>query len=206
MPEVRPATDDDLPALGASLAAAFADDPVWTWMAGPHADWTARATTWFAREADAKRRGHAEVLVDDECRGAAIWAPPNRWRSTWREALAIAGPSLRLFGRRLPQGLRLVSMVDKAHPREPHWYLALLGTDPSHQGTGVGGALITRITDRCDRDGLPAYLESSKESNVSYYARHGFEVREVLQVPGGPTLWGMWREPRDPDPDGDATC
>lgn len=77
MPEVRPATADDLPAIGALLAAAFADDPVWTWMTGPRSDWTPRATDWFSREAGAKLRGHAEVLVDDTCRGAAIWAPPT---------------------------------------------------------------------------------------------------------------------------------
>ena len=201
MPEVRPATADDLPAIGASLAAAFADDPVWTWMTGPRADWTPRATDWFSREAGAKLRGHAEVLVDDRCRGTAIWAPPGRWRASTREGLAVALPSLRLFGRRTLQGLKLVAMVEKHHPREPHWYLALLGTAPDAQGTGIGGALISTITRRCDRDGLPAYLESSKEENVSYYARHGFEVTEELRVGGGPTLWAMWSEPREPDPD-----
>lgn len=201
MPEVRPATAADLPAIGASLAAAFADDPVWTWMTGPRADWTPRAAAWFARECDLQRRGRSEVLVDDAGRGAAIWAPPGHWRSTAREGLQLAIPSLRLFGRNTIRGLRMVSMVEKHHPREPHWYLALLGADPAHQGTGIGGALISAVTDRCDRDGLPAYLESSKESNVSFYARHGFEVREELRVADGPTLWSMWREPRPPDED-----
>ncbi len=40
----------------------------------------------------------------------------------------------------------------------------------------MGGALIRQITDRCDRIGLPCYLESSKDVNVPYYQRFGFEV------------------------------
>lgn len=51
--------------------------------------------------------------------------------------------------------------------------------------------------DRCDAEGAPAYLESSKESNVPYYMRFGFEVTGELTVPdGGPTMWQMWRHPR----------
>ena len=43
---------------------------------------------------------------------------------------------------------------------------------------------------------MPAYLESSKERNVAYYARHGFRVREELDLPRGPRVWLMWRDPR----------
>jgi hypothetical protein len=40
------------------------------------------------------------------------------------------------------------------------------------------------VLDRCDRDGLPAYLASS-ERNRACHERNGFEVREELRVPGG---------------------
>ena len=57
-------------------------------------------------------------------------------------------------------------------------------------------ALLAPVLGRCDREGLPAYLESSKESNIAYYERFGFAVIGELQAaPGGPTLWPMWREP-----------
>lgn len=197
MPDIRLATVDDLDAVGRTLAAAFDGDPVWRWMTPNTDDFQPAAARWFRAEARAQLRGHGHVLVDDQHRGAALWAPPGRWRSTTIEGLQIALPSLRLFGRGLRRSLDVVRRLEAAHPAAPHWYLAILGTDPDHQGSGVGSALIREVTDRCDAEGLGAYLESSKESNVPFYARHGFRVTDEVHLPNGPTLWLMWRDPQE---------
>lgn len=196
MVEIRAATPTDLPAIGRALAAAFADDPVWAYMTSPRANWRARAAAWFEADARAQLRGHGEVLVDDSVRGAAIWSPPGRWKGTLGEAAAIAVPSARLFRLRTVRAIRLLNAMERAHPVDPpHWYLAIVGTDPAHQGSGVGGALIRAVTDRCDEQGLGAYLESSKEQNVPFYGRHGFEVVERIEPSGQPATWRMWRDP-----------
>ena len=194
---VRSATLGEVERVGTTLAAAFADDPVWAAMASPTADWSARASAWFATDARLQLRGRGEVLVDHDLRGAAVWAPPGHWKPSVRESAGLAVPSLRLFRSRIPTAARMWAVMEKRHPRAPrHWYLALLGTHPAHQGRGVGSALIRAVTDRCDQEGVPAYLESSKEQNVPFYRRHGFEVREVVTLPDGPPSWFMWREPR----------
>lgn len=142
-------------------------------------------------------QGHGEVLVDEEVRGVAIWSPPGRWKPTMKEAAAVALPSVRLFRSRLPAAIRLLSQIERAHPSEPpHWFLALLGTDPAHQGSGVGGALIQAVTSRCDEQSMGAYVESSKEENVAFYSRHGFELIETLAYRNAPPSWLMWRDPR----------
>jgi len=84
-----------------------------------------------------------------------------------------------------------------AHPEEPHWYLAIIGSDTAVRGTGYGNALMRSRLDRCDAEGAPAYLESSNPDNIGYYIRFGFEVTDEIAVPGGgPRLWPMWRRPR----------
>lgn len=197
MPDVRSATPADLPAIGRTLARAFEDDPVWQHLSKPGPRWLERGAAWFAAEARAQLAGHGEVLVDEECRGAAMWAPPNHWKATVAETLRIAPASANLFRSRIIRTLRVQSMMQKKHPADtPHWYLYILGTDPTHGGKGIGSALIEAVTERCDAEGLPAYLESSKERNVPFYGRHGFAVVEEVPLPDGPPIWRMWREPR----------
>ena len=52
------------------------------------------------------------------------------------------------------------------------------------------------VLERCDTDGVGAYLESSKESNIAFYSRHGFQVTEEIKLLAGPPMWKMWRDPR----------
>jgi ribosomal protein S18 acetylase RimI-like enzyme len=92
--------------------------------------------------------------------------------------------------------VQLLTKMEKVHPKAPHWYLAVLGTDPSRQGRGVGSALVHEVVRRCDTEGIGAYLESSKDRNVPFYRRFGFEVTDEIRVAGSPPLWTMWREPR----------
>jgi GNAT superfamily N-acetyltransferase len=78
--------------------------------------------------------------------------------------------------------------------RGPHWYLAFIGVDPVRQGHGVGAALLRSRLRRCDQEGLPAYLESSKPENVPLYQHFGFHVTGTLDLPkGAPVVTTMWR-------------
>ena len=97
----------------------------------------------------------------------------------------------------LGRAMGAFSMVEKMHPTEPHYYLLAIGVDPSKQGRGVGSSLLAPMTERCDRERMGAYLESSKERNVPLYERFGFKVRDEVRLPGGgPSIWPMWRDPR----------
>ena len=71
----------------------------------------------------------------------------------------------------------------------------MLGTDPDRQGQGLGSALMRLVRAR-DADGVGAFLESSKERNIDFYARHGFRVTSEIRLPRGPLMWQTWRDPR----------
>jgi GNAT superfamily N-acetyltransferase len=90
---------------------------------------------------------------------------------------------------------RVFEALDAVHPREPHWYLGTLGVDPPSQGQGVGRALLRAFVLRADADALPAYLETDRASNVSFYQSAGFAVRGETCVLGA-RIWRMLRPAR----------
>jgi ribosomal protein S18 acetylase RimI-like enzyme len=106
--------------------------------------------------------------------------------------------ALGALGARTIVALRMLHQVQQLHPSTPeHHYLSVLAIDPSRQGQGLGSELLAPVLARCDRDRVPAYLESSNERNRPFYRRHGFEVVGVYRVPnGGPSVARMWRDPR----------
>ena len=129
--------------------------------------------------------------------GSAIWAPAGKPLLTGLTAILTMLPVLPYVATNLATTLRLLTLVESMHPREPHWYLATLGVAVGRQGHGMGSALMRPVLEHCDGEGLPCYLESSKERNVPFYRRHGFEVVKQVSLPGdGPPIWTMWREPR----------
>jgi GNAT superfamily N-acetyltransferase len=177
------------------LARAFLDDPVACWSCPSDR----RRPRTNARFFDVRMRqllGQEQVYTTGDGSGAALWALPDRWRMSPRDLLGLA-PLVPAWGRRLPRVLRGLSRVEHAHPETPpHFHLAVLGTDPLRQGQGIGSALLSPVLALCDHDHVPAYLESSKESNIAFYARHGFRVTDELRLPKGPPVWPMWRAPR----------
>jgi len=93
----------------------------------------------------------------------------RRWGRVYRELLAI-------------------------HPEEPHWYLAVLGIAPAHQGRGLGSALLAGLLAQSDADGRPVYLETDRAANLPFYERAGFRVaRETRTL--DVRVWCLWREP-----------
>ena len=192
---VRRATTQDRPAVVATLGRAFYDDPVMRWLF----PWDGRRLVILEAFFDVTMRVYLrsdEVELYGESLGAALWAPPDKWRTGPGDILRSMPRLLPVMRSRAIRGLQVMTYVEKHHPHEPHQYLAVLGTEPDHQGKGIGSALLRSMLERCDRERTPAYLESSSEDSKRLYLRHGFEVtRELPLPPDGPPVWLMWREP-----------
>ncbi len=189
---VRPARREDFAALAEVLARAFYDDPVTAWFYPNPRRRLAHARRFFAirlRQLAPQRL----VFATADLSGACLWAGPGRWREDTRQSLMLL-PMLPVLAPRLRRITRAVRMIERHHPEEPHYYLSVIGTDPEVQGTGIGSALLAPVLERCDAERTPAFLECSQEGNVRFYSRHGFAVRERVELPdGGPPLWLMWR-------------
>jgi GNAT superfamily N-acetyltransferase len=179
------------------LARAFLDDPLASWAWRP-AGLRPAALERFQAIRLRQLLLDGEVWTTSDLSCAALWTAPGGWRKSLLEELSFA-PCFRhprLLGR-----MPLVALgwhnVERRHPSKPaHWYLAVLGTDPKAQGRGLGSRVLGAVLEQCDADGVGAYLESSKERNVDFYARHGFRVSAELRLLRGPRVWPMWRDPR----------
>ncbi|GEM_PF-139339 len=225
VPTVRLLDARDVPTAANVLARAFAEEPTKHALFGgeavastPFADASTRT-----RFAIAAARGrlkaaarYAAVHVaecDGTIAGVAMWYPPGVTAgalpvSSVLPALLTPGTRvLSLFshvGRSLwrdRSALKRVlagrTVVAKQAARGPSWYLAVLGTDPGYRGRGVARQLLERTLERCDIEGLPAWLETTEKATAGLYERFGFET--IAAIDGGmvlPGLWVMRREPR----------
>ena len=63
-----------------------------------------------------------------------------------------------------------------------------------YRGKGLGGRLLAHCLEIVDRDGLPAYLESTNRANLSLYQRHGFRTLAEVRAGVSPPRYPMLRE------------
>jgi len=198
-PVVRPVSHSEIGAATKLLVRAFDDDPVSNFIFSGDRRRHAGLDAFFGTQIRRQYLPFGHVYTTEDLGGVAIWGPPDRPLNPARELLQLLPAAPYLVGKRAIRALQLLTEIDALHPKEPHWYLATLGADPDRQGTGIGTALLAATLAQVDEEGMPAYLESSKEKNVPLYARFGFEVVEELHPrSGGPVMWRMWREPRPP--------
>lgn len=191
----RDAVPADSEPLCASLARAFHDDPM---MCHLLADPLTRPTKLPRLFALLFRLGlpHGGCDVSEGYEAAALWRPPGQWHVHWWQYITHGPALLSVFGGGALRVMATMDIVEKRHPKQPHWYLQVIGTDPQHQGKGFAGRVMRKRLAVIDEQRLPAYLESSKDSNIPIYRSFGFEVTGEIKIPDGPTLWPMWRPAR----------
>jgi len=188
---VRTAGTSDEERVIAVVTLAFGTDPPSRWMyADPREYMTNFPSFVRAFGGEAFRHGTADYV--DGFAGAALWLPPGAHPDD--DALVL------LVQRTVAEPLRtdlmaLFERMGNNHPREPHWYLPLIGVDPLQQSSGHGSTLLRHGLARCARDHLTAYVESTNPRNVPLYERHGFAVVGTIQVGGSPPIIPMLRKP-----------
>ncbi len=188
---VRTAGPADERAMIATLALAFGSDPAARWVYSDPQEYLAHFPV-FARVFGGRAFGHGSAYTVDGYAGAALWLPPGVQpdeEELWD-----------LLGRTVPERIRedafgVFEQMGNYRPNEPHWYLPLMGVDAPFQNQGYGSAMLRRALAVCDRDSLPAYLESSNARNVTLYERHGFRVIGTIQAGSSPQIYPMLRPP-----------
>ncbi|AZM55471.1 GNAT family N-acetyltransferase [Streptomyces sp. WAC 01529] len=198
---IRRAGEGDRDAVVRLLDEAFMWDPVSSWVFPDEEHRRRRHAALMAAFFDlALDEGYIDITEDGAA--AALWwsvsasAPGSGdtgdveadGPALLREAIDPENVRVELIGR----------LADEAHPTDrAHQYLHMIAVRPDRQGEGLGTALVTTVLERCDREGLHAYLEASNARSRDLYERLGFAFTGTpLDLPDGPRMWPMWREPR----------
>jgi GNAT superfamily N-acetyltransferase len=176
------------------MVAAFADDPLYAWLQ-PHPVLRGEMNReLFAFIVDLGfRRG--DVHTTERRDAVAVWTEPGvalvgeddaqRYLEVLRSHVGDA---------RLGDVVAGMAAMDVHRPAEPHRTLHSVCVHPRAQGTGLGSELLRPVLDRCDAEGVSAYLDSSSERNLPFYARLGFEVVAEEFLPGeGPVMHALVR-------------
>src|SRR5687768_14194071 len=100
MHEVRKATAADIEPLAGALARAFEDDPLSCFIF-PEKRRLDRLERFFAADLRNVHLRHDEVWTTSDCKGAALWSPPNKWRRSVLEVLRTSPTMIRVLGPRL---------------------------------------------------------------------------------------------------------
>lgn len=181
----------DQAAVVDALTLSFARDPMarWSW---DDPEVYLSAFPRFARAFGGKafEQGTAHRIG---CAGAALWLAPDVEPDAQAVAALMAAT---IAPAPFADGGALMEQMAAFRPKEPHWYLPIIGIDPAHQGKGLGSALLKHQLAICDRDGALAYLESSNPKNIGLYERHGFEALGRIQAGSSPIMIPMLRNPR----------
>jgi len=195
---IRTAGEGDRELVVRLLDEAFQEDPVSNWVF-PGEEY--RRTTHHRLMAAFTDIVFAEGRIDIAEDGAAcaLWMSVPAGEHTDAEGDADDGPvQLRAAVDPENERVELIGrLTQDIHPADrAHEYLWMIGVAPGRQGEGLGAALIGHVLDRCDREGLHAYLEASSARSRALYERLGFAlIGRPLDLPDGPQMWPMWREP-----------
>lgn len=182
------------------MSAAFFSDPLMEYLV-PDEGKRGAKSRWFFEKAIAYCTRWGEVYTNDDMSGGAAWlSPGNTTMSTMR--VLRAGfwqmPFQMGFGAfsRFNKLDSTAAAIHKKHVPGDHWYLLGVGTHPDKQGSGIGSAAIEIGAAKAAEAGIPVYLETNTESNVTYYSNRGFRVAEEFVVDGKLKTWAMVRDPK----------
>jgi hypothetical protein len=140
-------------ALAATMGRAFLDDPFVSYLVPGHERRARKLPVMFAllyRLA----RGYNACDVTANAESAATWRAPGASHVPLWQYVTNGPRLLGIFGGNTLRALAAMDMMERRHPREPHWYLQAIGTDPAFQGTG-GGVLLRHRRSLIDAAGCP---------------------------------------------------
>ncbi|GAB2603660.1 GCN5-like N-acetyltransferase [Paractinoplanes abujensis] len=195
-PEIRPARDEEIPAVGHLISHSFFELDANAYLVPPLDDRLKVMADFFTLLTEhAQKYGRVDVI---DLPGGGGLAATAVWFDYTRDAPDPEAYEERLnalAGEYIDRFVALDLLFEKHHPHDPHWHLAFLAVHPDHQEHGLGSKLMARTHSELDKSGVPAYLEATNHNNVRLYHRVGYADMDPFEMllPDGTPFYRMWR-------------
>lgn len=187
------ATAADIDAVVRTLTTAFFNDPLWGPAFPDTGQRASQAAAMWRLYASSALRYHW-LLVSDEAKAVAVWIPPGGEELTSEESNGLPRLLRQTAGQDVAEAIVTINeQFTAVRPKQPHFYLTLLGVHNHHRGKGLGMALLAESLAHIDALDAPAYLESSNPANLQRYEGVGFTPLEEVVVATGHVVTTMWR-------------
>jgi len=129
------------------------------------------------------------ALLDEEIAGVMLFSSPSG------EAVTTFG-MIRLICARLLytpptviwRGMKSALDDERHRPKEPHYYLETLGVAPRHQRRGIGGAMVSFLIEKTEREQALLYLSTTNPRTIPFYERLGFRTMAKTAPIGVPNV------------------
>ena len=136
------------------------------------------------------------AFIERELKGVALIAPPEASERNKQEEIAKLDEELATaVGKAVITRIEAYFKIKEAHkPKQPHFYLDILGVTPKSQGQGVGKALIETLHKMSESSpqSCGVALDTENESNLEFYERLGYSVSTITNL-NRLKIWSMFR-------------
>jgi ribosomal protein S18 acetylase RimI-like enzyme len=193
----------DIPKASVVLADAFQHDPLWKKFFEGESHLEQKMRACFESPVRYCYTFGEVYATSEDLEGIAAWVPGHlSYMTMWRMIRSGALFSGMKMGMNASKKMRPVfSPMErdrKKHMRgKSFMYLLVIGVATQYQGQGFGGTLVRALIEKSETSGIPIYLETETEHNVTLYERFGFRTvkRITLPIVNHP-MWEMAREPQ----------
>ncbi|KZX75562.1 hypothetical protein A3715_14310 [Oleiphilus sp. HI0009] len=172
----------------------FDDDPIQRWIFGP----SMNIGLFFGLYAKRIYLKYSDSYATPDNKAAVLFLKPGISKHVPVISSLPLVPAMISSGgfKSVLRGIRAETLVVRHTPSIPHYYILGIGAVKEARGSGYGTLLMNRCIQTAESANMPIYLENSKEENLMFYQRFGFEsIGQIDLGKGSPPMWSMIRNP-----------
>ncbi|KAG2186941.1 hypothetical protein INT44_003169 [Umbelopsis vinacea] len=183
---VRPVIKGAINEAGHTLADAYANNPLLSWIVNPLKEESKqhdiRYLLFKAAVNSASLQSRDFAIQVDGCKGVCVWST-NQQQLSFAKILGWKITKMANLSVAMRINMTLQQFLDKSKKRimktEPHIYINYMGVLPQERNKGLGTALIQYVISKAEEAHLPIYIIVSDKTSVPFFEKLGFQVKEV---------------------------